>query len=63
MQAVIIDKLATLIWQNSKDGSKGRNFPESVYKKLEGIDEKPKDDLMKFETPEDFEEWRRSKMR
>lgn len=62
IQALIVDRLSVLVWQNTKDGSKGRNHPESLYKKLEGLDEQ-KEELLSFTTPEDFEEWRKNKMR
>lgn len=61
--ATLIDKVNILVWQKTKDGVKGRNMPPSVFKKLEGLEDKPKDDLNKFETEEDFEEWYKSKMR
>lgn len=61
--ATLIDKINILVWQRTKDGIKGRNMPTSILQKLEGIEEKPKDDLNKFETEEDFEEWYRNKMR
>lgn len=57
LQTFIVDKLSALIWQNTKDGHKGRNFPKSLYRTLEGLDEKKKDELEKFETIEDFEKW------
>lgn len=57
LKAVMVDKLAALVWQNTKDGHKGRNFPKSAYRILEGLDEKKKDDYEEFETIEDFEEW------
>ena len=63
LQALVIDKLAGLMWQNTKDGHKGRRYPESILKKLEGKDEKKKDDLEKFRTVEEYEKWRKSKMR
>lgn len=63
MLAIMIDKLSILIWQKTKDGAKGRNIPKSVYRKLEGLDEKPKDELQKFESRESFEKWYRAKMR
>lgn len=63
MLAIMIDKLSILIWQKTKDGVKGRNIPKSVYRKLEGLDEKPKDELQKFESRESFEKWYRAKMR
>lgn len=60
-QAIIIDKLSILAWQNTKDGAKGRHFPESIYRKLAGLDKK--DELQAFETKEDYEEWYKSKSR
>lgn len=61
--ATLIDKINILVWQRTKDGIKGRNMPISILRKLEGLEDKPKDDLNKFETEEDFEEWYKSKMR
>lgn len=63
LQAIMIDKLSILIWQKTKDGAKGRNIPESIYRKLEGLEKKPKDELQSFRTEEDFMEWYNSKMR
>ena len=63
LQAVMVDKLQILIWQQTKDGHKGKNLPESLYRKLAGLDEKKKDELQAFETIEEFEQWRKSKMR
>ncbi len=63
LQTFIIDKLSVMIWQNTKDGHKGRNFPESVYRKLSGLDDKKKDELKAFKTVEEFEAWYRSKTR
>lgn len=62
-QAIMIDKLSVLIWQNTKDGVKGRNMPESVYRKLEGLDEKAKDEVELFDSEEAFMEWYSSKTR
>lgn len=63
LQAIMIDKLSILIWQKTKDGAKGRNLPESVYRKLEGLDDKKKDELQAFASEKDFREWYNSKMR
>ena len=62
LQAVLLDKVNILIWQNTKDGMKGRNMPESIYKKLEGLDEN-KEELEKFDSEEAFMEWYTSKTR
>lgn len=58
--ALILDSINIRVWQNTKDGQKGRKRPPSLYKKLMGKD-KPKDELMSFSTPEEYEEWRRRK--
>lgn len=59
--ALLVDGVNILIWQKTKDGAKGRNKPESIYKKLMHIDEKPKDELMKFSSEASFEQWYRAK--
>ena len=63
LEAIIVDKLSILVWQKTKDGIRGRNIPESTYRKLEGLDKKPKDELQSFATEEDFMEWYNNKMR
>lgn len=61
--ALILDGINVLIWQRSKDGAKGRNKPESIFKKLMGLDKKQNDDLMSFATTDDFDRWYAQKMR
>lgn len=63
LEATIVDKLSILIWQKTKDGVKGRNVPKSLYRKLEGLEKEPKDELQSFATEEDFMEWYNNKMR
>ena len=60
--ALVVDGINTLIWQNTKDGMKGRNKPESIFKKLTE-EQKPKDQYEKFDTVEDFEKWYQSTVR
>ena len=60
--AFILDGINTLIWQRTKDGSKGKNRPESVYKKITSGNVK-KEELRSFKTPEEFERWYKAKMR
>ena len=55
MLAVIIDDLNLLLWQRSKR----RKKPESLYKKR--TEEKQKDELLSFSSPEEYEEWMRKK--
>lgn len=63
LQAIMIDKLSILIWQRTKDGMKGRNMPPSIYRRMEGLDEKKKDELQAFESVDDFRKWYEGKMR
>lgn len=58
--SVIADRLGILIWQKTKDGHKNRNQPKSIFKALSGQD-KQKEELMSFESPEEFEKWLKSK--
>lgn len=62
LNALTVDVLRILAWQNTQDGHKNRNRPESLYKKLMGFDN-PKKDLKSFATAEDFEKWYEAKMR
>jgi hypothetical protein len=62
MMAMMVDSLNILIWQNTKDGQKNRNRPESIYKRLMGLDKKLKDELMSFDSIEEYEKWRKAKM-
>lgn len=61
--AFVADGINILIWQKTKDGYKGKNKPESIYKKLMGLDKKQKEELMSFNTVEDYEKWYKAKMR
>ena len=38
-------------------------MPESIYRKLEGLDKDAKDELQSFATEEEFLEWYNNKMR
>lgn len=58
LAAFTADKLANLVWMQSKDGHKGRNAPESLLAKLMRKDAKNKKqtaDIKAFDTPEEFE--------
>jgi len=57
LQALTVDRLAGLMWQNTKNGHKGRHYPESILKQLEDQDKKEKDELQAFESVEDFQKW------
>lgn len=53
--AAICDRLTTLVWQNTKDGVKGRNRPQQLLPKLLGTDQ-PEQQVEAFDDPADF--WR-----
>lgn len=52
--ATIADALHILVWQNTKDGAKGRNRPALIVEKLT---ETPKEESG-FESVADFRKWR-----
>ncbi len=54
--ATIADRAQVLIWQNTEDGQKGRNVPESIVQKL--IGQKDERDHIVFNTGADFEAFR-----
>ena len=67
LMANMIDNLQVLVWQNTKNGHKGRNKPQSLLDTLLNKDKKRKSDnskenLMAFDTPEAYELWRRGKI-
>lgn len=48
------DKLALLVWQNTRDGQKGRNRPESIAERILYGDKNKAFKTNAFDTPEDF---------
>ena len=65
LMASMIDHLQVLVWQNTKDGHKGRHKPKSLLDELLNKDKKRKDhheELMAFDTPEAYELWRKGKI-
>ena len=54
LAAAMVDRLSLLVWMMTKDGQKGRNRPESILQKITA-EPKKKDELMVFETAEEFE--------
>lgn len=53
MLAGIIDRLSLLVWQNTEDGHKNRNRPQSL---VEMLNTPPKEsDIVAFDTGEDFD--------
>lgn len=64
LMAAIVDNLQFISWTKTKAAQKGNNKPKSVFNKLMGFDKKnTKDELMSFSSPEEFELWRRQKMK
>ena len=54
MLAMLVDGMNISIWQ--RGGAKRSHKPESIFKKL--MDKtKPKDELMSFRSPEEYEAW------
>ena len=53
--AAITDALHVLVWQNTKDGAKGRNKPTLIAEKLM----ETQHEEIGFDTVEDFRKWRR----
>lgn len=49
-----VDRLSILVWQNTKDGSKGRNKPESIADLLLHGDKKVVKKGTVFNTPEEY---------
>lgn len=61
LYALMVDNLQFLVWTKTKAAQHGHNKPESLFKKLTGYNETQKDELMSFETPEEFEAFMNSK--
>lgn len=57
VDAFIMDALNIMIWQNTADGMKGRNRPESILKKIAGDTEDS--DMLTFASGDDFEKYRK----
>ena len=58
--AMIADALHVLAWQNTKDGVKGRNRPQSILQTI--LDDTREHELRGFDSPEAFRSWRASLM-
>ena len=54
LMAAAVDRLSMLVWAKTKDAPNGRNKPKSILRLLIQ-DHKEQDELMKFDTAEDFE--------
>lgn len=56
-----LDALRVLIWQNTKDGAKGRNRPKSLMDQINKKTEQ-KDKIVAFSSGDDFDRYRQSLM-
>lgn len=56
--AASVDRLSMLLWAKSKDGQKNRKRPESILQQLTE-EHQPADELVGFDTGEEFMEARR----
>lgn len=56
--AMLVDGVNISIWQ--RGGGKKNHKPVSIFKKLTEKD-KPKDELMSFRSPEEYEAWMKRK--
>lgn len=56
MLAGIWDKMNILVWQNTEDGHKGRNFPEPILSSF--VDLKRDSDALSFDSGAEFEAYR-----
>ena len=55
--AAVVDRLSTIAWMLSDDGTNGVNRPKSVLDALMGVQpQMPPSDVVAYDTPEDYEE-------
>lgn len=57
--STIADALKILVWQNTKDGARGKNRPGSILSTLLGENEESEEEKG-FSTAADFDAWRKS---
>lgn len=53
--ATIADRAGLLLWQNSKDGQKNRNRPDSIYESILNAAVEDEDKPLAFETGEELD--------
>jgi len=53
--ALIVDNLRILAWQNTVDGQKGRNIPESIANRLMEVEDKNKQNYETYASGDDFD--------
>jgi hypothetical protein len=58
LRCIIADELKALVWQNTKDGAKGRNKPNSILTALLVTGEENQETGEGFNTAAEFDAWR-----
>ena len=53
--AAAVDRLSLILWSKTEDAQHGRNKPESIVKKILNSDQTEDDDILRFDSPEEFE--------
>ena len=62
LQAMMVDCLSLLVWQNSADGQKGRNRPNLITPMLTGKGKEKDNNIQTFATGKEFEEERERRL-
>ena len=62
LQAMAVDCLSLLVWQNSADGQKGRNRPKLITPMLLGKGKEKQEDLETFASGKEFEKERERRL-
>lgn len=57
LQAATVDRLSTLVWQQSADGQKNKNRPKSILETM--LNQETESEISTFTTGEEFEEERK----
>lgn len=60
INTLMLDDLNLNLWTKTKDATKGRNKPKSLYKMLMGLDKEKKEELRVFGSAEEYEAWRKT---
>lgn len=55
LSAMTVDALRILVWQNTEDGQKGRNKPDSIANKLMGAEDKETNNFETYASGDDFD--------
>lgn len=61
LMAMAVDSLRFIAWSKTVDAKKKRNRPKSITERLLNTQAKEKDDLLVFNSPEDFDQFIKEK--